>query len=162
MRKKEYKCWPGSGGHGACSWQEMAESSSPSIAGKRPSSSTLFTGSSLPPILLSVHVTAQSLHLRRPEPSLTISISRDLLCISDRCLQRWYSRVFSIYFMIHRAEFLKVTAFETSGKNALSNHEKAGRNLKYMLLREQIPGDSEGQGSLAHCSTWDHKESDRT
>ena len=31
-----------------------------------------------------------------------------------------------------------------------------------MLLREQIPGDSEGQGSLAHCSTWDHKESDRT
>ena len=52
--------------------------------------------------------------------------------------------------MIHRAEFLKVTAFETSGKNALSNHEKAGRNLKYMLLREQIPGDSEGQGSLAH------------
>ena len=23
---------------------------------------------------------------------------------------------------------------------------------------EQAPGDSEGQGSLACCSTWDHKE----
>ena len=25
---------------------------------------------------------------------------------------------------------------------------------------EQIPGDSKGQGSLACCSPWDHKESD--
>ena len=25
---------------------------------------------------------------------------------------------------------------------------------------EQTPGDSEGQGSLAHCSPWGHKESD--
>ena len=25
---------------------------------------------------------------------------------------------------------------------------------------EQIPGDSEGQGSLACCSPWGHKESD--
>ena len=27
---------------------------------------------------------------------------------------------------------------------------------------EQIPGDSEGQGSLACCSSWGHKESDKT
>ena len=27
---------------------------------------------------------------------------------------------------------------------------------------EQAPGDSEGQGSLACCSPWDHKESDKT
>ena len=25
---------------------------------------------------------------------------------------------------------------------------------------EQTPGDSEGQGSLAYCSSWDHKDSD--
>ena len=27
---------------------------------------------------------------------------------------------------------------------------------------EQTPGDSEGQGSLAHCSPWSHEESDAT
>ena len=27
---------------------------------------------------------------------------------------------------------------------------------------EQTPGDSEGQGSLARCSPWGHKESDMT
>ena len=27
---------------------------------------------------------------------------------------------------------------------------------------EQIPGDSEGQGSLAYCSPWSQKESDTT
>ena len=27
---------------------------------------------------------------------------------------------------------------------------------------EQTRGDSEGQGSLAHCSPWGHKESDTT
>ena len=27
---------------------------------------------------------------------------------------------------------------------------------------EQTPGDSEGQGSLACCSSWDYKESDTT
>ena len=27
---------------------------------------------------------------------------------------------------------------------------------------EQIPGESEGQGSLACCSPWGHKESDMT
>ena len=27
---------------------------------------------------------------------------------------------------------------------------------------EQIPGDSEGQGSLAFCSPWGHRESDMT
>ena len=27
---------------------------------------------------------------------------------------------------------------------------------------EQVPGDSEGQGSLACCSPWGHKESDTT
>ena len=27
---------------------------------------------------------------------------------------------------------------------------------------EQSPGDSEGQGSLACCSSWGHKESDMT
>ena len=27
---------------------------------------------------------------------------------------------------------------------------------------EQTPGDSEGQGSLAYCCSWDHKESDTT
>ena len=27
---------------------------------------------------------------------------------------------------------------------------------------EQTRGDSEGQGSLAQCSSWDHKESDTT
>ena len=27
---------------------------------------------------------------------------------------------------------------------------------------EQIPGDGEGQGSLACCSPWGHSESDKT
>ena len=27
---------------------------------------------------------------------------------------------------------------------------------------EQTPGDSEGQGSLAYCSQWHHKELDTT
>ena len=27
---------------------------------------------------------------------------------------------------------------------------------------EQTPGDSEGQGSLACCGPWGHRESDRT
>ena len=27
---------------------------------------------------------------------------------------------------------------------------------------EQVPGDSEGQGRLGHCSPWNHKESDMT
>ena len=27
---------------------------------------------------------------------------------------------------------------------------------------EQIPGDGEGQGSLACCSLWDHQESEMT
>ena len=27
---------------------------------------------------------------------------------------------------------------------------------------EQTPADSEGQGSLVHCSPWGHKESDTT
>ena len=27
---------------------------------------------------------------------------------------------------------------------------------------EQTPGDSEGQGNLAYCSPWGHKESDTT
>ena len=27
---------------------------------------------------------------------------------------------------------------------------------------EQAPGDAEGQGSLACCSSWGHKESDTT
>ena len=27
---------------------------------------------------------------------------------------------------------------------------------------EQTPGDSEGQGSLASCNPWSHKESDMT
>ena len=27
---------------------------------------------------------------------------------------------------------------------------------------EQAPGDGEGQGSVECCSTWDHKESDKT
>ena len=36
------------------------------------------------------------------------------------------------------------------GHHQLSGHEF-----------EQTPGDSEGQGSQACCSPWDHKESDR-
>ena len=27
---------------------------------------------------------------------------------------------------------------------------------------EQVPGDGEGQGSLAHCSPWGRKQSDMT
>ena len=30
------------------------------------------------------------------------------------------------------------------------------------LLNEQVPGDSEGQGSLECCSPWGGKESDMT
>ena len=37
------------------------------------------------------------------------------------------------------------------GQQRLSGHEL-----------EQAPGDSEGQGSLACCSPWHHKESDTT
>ena len=36
------------------------------------------------------------------------------------------------------------------------HHRLRGREL------EQIPGDSEGQGSLACCGSWGHKESDTT
>ena len=31
-----------------------------------------------------------------------------------------------------------------------------------MDLFEQTLGDSDGQGSLAYCGSWDHKESDMT
>ena len=36
------------------------------------------------------------------------------------------------------------------------HHRLNGHELK------QAPGDSEGQGSLACCSSWGHKESDLT
>ena len=36
------------------------------------------------------------------------------------------------------------------------HHQLNGREF------EQTPGDSEGQGSLACCSPWGHKESDTT
>ena len=36
------------------------------------------------------------------------------------------------------------------------HHQLNGHEL------EQTPGDSEGQGSLACCSPWDHKELDMT
>ena len=36
------------------------------------------------------------------------------------------------------------------------HHQLDGHEL------EQSPGDGEGQGSLACCSPWDHKESDTT
>ena len=29
-------------------------------------------------------------------------------------------------------------------------------------MRQKIPGDKEGQGSLAYCSPWDRQESDMT
>ena len=32
------------------------------------------------------------------------------------------------------------------------HHQLSGHEL------EQIPGDSEGQGNLAYCSPWDHKQ----
>ena len=35
-------------------------------------------------------------------------------------------------------------------------HQLTGREF------EQVPGDGEGQGSLAYCSSWGHKESDMT
>ena len=37
-------------------------------------------------------------------------------------------------------------------------------SMYYLLVHEseQTPGDSDGQGSLAHFSSWDHKESDMT
>ena len=31
-----------------------------------------------------------------------------------------------------------------------------------IITNKETPGDSEGQGCLAHCSPWDHKESDTT
>ena len=36
------------------------------------------------------------------------------------------------------------------------------RDSMDMNLSEQISGDSEGQGSLVHCSRWGRKESDMT
>ena len=36
------------------------------------------------------------------------------------------------------------------------NHQLKGHEF------EQIPGDGEGQGSLAYGSPWDHKELDKT
>ena len=35
-------------------------------------------------------------------------------------------------------------------------------NYNYLPERGQIPGDGEGQGSLARCSPWGHRESDTT
>ena len=34
--------------------------------------------------------------------------------------------------------------------------------ITFVHESEQTPGDSDGQGSLAHCSSWDPKESDTT
>ena len=36
------------------------------------------------------------------------------------------------------------------------NHRRSGHEF------EQTPGDGEGQGTLACCSSWGHKESDMT
>ena len=94
----------------------MAEPSAPSLTDKRSSPGALLTVSLPSPILLSLRMTAQSLHLRRTEPRLAISLSHDLVCVSDRDLWCGYDRMFSTYFMIHGAEFPRVTAFETSGK----------------------------------------------
>ena len=44
-----------------------------------------------------------------------------------------------------------MTEDETVGWHQLNGHEF-----------EQTPGDSEGQGSLAYCSSWGHKQLDMT
>ena len=40
-------------------------------------------------------------------------------------------------------------------------HEKSTYYLS-VHESEKAAGDSDGQGSLAHCSSWSHKESDTT
>ena len=44
----------------------------------------------------------------------------------------------------------------TEGEMVGWHHQLNGHEL------EQAPGDSEGQGSLASCSSWGHKDSDTT
>ena len=44
----------------------------------------------------------------------------------------------------------------TAGETFRWHHQVNGHEF------EQIPGDSEGQGSLSCCSTWGHKELDVT
>ena len=45
---------------------------------------------------------------------------------------------------------------ETEDEMVGQHHQLNGHEF------EQSPGDSEGQGSLTHCSPWDGKESERT
>ena len=42
------------------------------------------------------------------------------------------------------------------GQDGLWHHQLHGHEF------EQAPGDGEGKGSLAYCSSWGHKESDTT
>ena len=45
----------------------------------------------------------------------------------------------------------------------MTEDEMVGRHHQLNGLEfEQAPGDGEGQGSLACCSPWDHKELDLT
>ena len=46
-------------------------------------------------------------------------------------------------------------------KGATEDDEMVGWHHRLNEL-EQAPGDSEGQGSLAWCSPWGHKELDMT
>ena len=49
------------------------------------------------------------------------------------------------------------------GEEGATEDEMVGWHHRLNGLEfEQTPGDSEGQGSLAGCSSWGHKESDTT
>ena len=49
-----------------------------------------------------------------------------------------------------------------TGKSSLEDEMVEWHDLLNGHECEQTLGDSEGQGSLAHCSPWGHKESDMT
>ena len=43
----------------------------------------------------------------------------------------------------------------------MTEDEMVGWHTDSIDMFEQTLGDNEGQGSLAYCSPWDHKESDK-
>jgi len=50
-----------------------------------------------------------------------------------------------------------------AGEEGVAEDEMVGWHHRLNGLEfEQTPGDSEGQGSLAGCSSWGHKESETT
>ena len=67
--------------------------------------------------------------------------------------------------LMQRADSLEKTLVlgKIEGRKGVTENEMAGRHHQINGHEfEQTPGDGEGQGGLACCSPWDHKELDVT